>query len=288
FAGYKAGMIQAVAMDNKKGSLTFGKEVVVPATVIDTPPMLVWGIRVSTRTVEGLKTLTETWMKNPPKDLERLTKLPEKFNTEAKVKEIESKIDEIADVRVLLITQPRLAAGGRKKPELLEVKVGGGSVQEQINYAKKILGKEVKASEIFQEGQWLDVMAVTKGKGFQGPVKRWGIAKRPHKSRKTVRGVGSIGPVTPNFVMRTVPRAGQMGFHRRTEYNKQILSLGEEGEKSTPKGGFVKYGTITGSYLILKGSVPGSKKRLITLRHAARPAATPELFYKIEEINLEH
>ena len=150
FAGYKAGMIQAVAMDNKKGSLTFGKEVVVPATVIDTPPMLVCGIRVSTRTVEGLKTLTETWMKNPPKDLERLTKLPGKFDTETKLKEIESKIDEIAEVRVLLVTQPRLAAGGRKKPELLEVKVGGGSVQEQINYAKKILGKEVKASEAYR------------------------------------------------------------------------------------------------------------------------------------------
>jgi len=203
-------------------------------------------------------------------------------------KEMESKLDEIADIRLLLITQPRLAKRERKKPELLEVKIGGGnSIKDRFEYAKNLLGKEIKASDVFQEGQWIDVIAVTKGKGFQGPVKRWGVAKLHHKSRKTVRGVGSIGPWTPSFVMRTVPRAGQMGFHRRTEYNKQVLKIGDDGVNITPKGGFVNYGEINGGYLILKGSVPGPKKRLITLRHAVRPPAPPQPLYKIEEINLE-
>lgn len=288
FAGYKAGMVQVVAVDDKRGSLTFGKEVVVPATVIEAPPMLVCGVRAYKETVEGLKVLTEAWVKNPPKDLRRLAALPDKFDTESKLKEMESKLDEIADIRLLLITQPRLAKRERKKPELLEVKIGGGnSIKDRFEYAKNLLGKEIKASDVFQEGQWIDVIAVTKGKGFQGPVKRWGVAKLHHKSRKTVRGVGSIGPWTPSFVMRTVPRAGQMGFHRRTEYNKQVLKIGDDGVNITPKGGFVNYGEINGGYLILKGSVPGPKKRLITLRHAVRPPAPPQPLYKIEEINLE-
>jgi large subunit ribosomal protein L3 len=287
FVGYKAGMVQTVAMDNKKGSLTFGREIVVPATVVEAPPMRACGIRVYQKTKEGLKSMTEVWMENLPKDLGRLIILPEKTKTADKIKEIKSKVDEISEVRVIFVTQPRQAEGGCKKPELIEVKVGGGSINEQLEYAEKILGKEVKASEIFQEGQWLDVTSVTKGKGFQGPVKRWGVARLPHKSRKTVRGVGSIGPWTPNFVMRTVPRAGQMGFHRRTEYNKQVLSVGDDGVNVTPKGGFVKYGIIKGGYMLLKGSIPGSKKRVITMRHGARPPSSHELFYKIMEINLE-
>ena len=288
FAGYKAGMTQVLATDGKKGSLTFGKEVVVPATVIEAPPMLVCGIRAYKETVEGLKVLTEAWMENPPKDLGRLITLPDKFDAGSRLKEIESRLDEIADIRLLLITQPRLAKRERKKPELLEVKVGGGSsVKDRFEYAKGLLGKEIKASEVFQEGQWIDVIAVTKGKGFQGPVKRWGVARLHHKSRKTVRGVGSIGPWTPSFVMRTVPRAGQMGFHRRTEYNKQVLKVGDDGADITPKGGFVNYGEINGGYLILKGSIPGPKKRLVTLRYAVRPPGPPQPLYKVEEINLE-
>ncbi len=274
-------------MDNRKGSLTFGKEVVVPATVIEALPMKTCGLRVYEETVEGLKALMETWIENPPKDLRRLITLPEKFDTAAKLKEVESKLDNASEVRLLLITQPRLAKMERIKPELLEIKVGGGSVREQFDYAKSVLGKEVKASEVFKEGQWVDVIAVTKGKGFQGPVKRWGVARLHHKSRKTVRGVGSIGPWTPSFVMRTIPRAGQMGFHKRTEYNKQVLKVGDDGESGTPKGGFVNYGVINGAHLILKGSIPGPRKRLVTLRYAVRPPGPPDPLYAIEEINLE-
>ncbi|MBS7645236.1 MAG: 50S ribosomal protein L3 [Candidatus Bathyarchaeia archaeon] len=288
FAGYKAGMVQVVALDNRKGSLTFGKEVVVPATVVEAPPMLVCGLRAYHETMEGLKVLTEAWMEDPPEGLERLVTIPDKFDMGSKLEEMESKLDQISDIRLLLMTQPKLAKRERKKPELLEVKVGGGSsIRERFEYAKSLLGKEVKASDVFQEGQWVDAIAVTKGKGFQGPVKRWGVAKLHHKSRKTVRGVGSIGPWTPSFVMRTVPRAGQMGFHRRTEYNKQILAVGGDGGDVTPKGGFIKYGEVNGSYLLLKGSIPGPKKRLITLRYAMRPPGPPQPLYRIEEVNLE-
>jgi len=70
--------------------------------------------------------------------------------------------------------------------------------------------------------------------------------------------------------MFTVPRAGQLGFFQRTEYNKRIIKIGFDGKEITPKGGFHRYGVIKGPYILLKGSVPGPPKRLIRLRHAVR------------------
>lgn len=287
FAGYKAGMTHVVAIDTVKNSLTYGKEIAIPVTIVETPPMLAVGFRVYEKTEKGLKALSEAWMEKPPKDFARLFPLPEKFDLKKRLEEIEKSIDRISEVRLLLATQPRLVKKGRKKPELLEVKVGGGSIKEQLEYAKKVLGKELKASEVFKEGQWVDVIAITKGKGFQGPVKRWGVALLHHKSRKTRRGVGSIGPWHPAFVMRTVPRAGQMGFHQRTEYNKQILKIGTNGGEVTPKGGFLRYGPIRTEYIILKGTVPGPAKRLITLRYGARAEGLPTEVPRIEYIDLE-
>lgn len=287
FAGYKAGMTHVIAIDNVKGSLTYGKEIAIPVTIIEAPPMLVAGIRVYEKTPKGLKTLSEAWMEKPPKDFERLIPLPEKFDTEKQLEKIFSSIDKIAEVRVLLATQPRLVKKGRKKPELLEVKIDGGSIKEQLEWAKKNLGKEIKASDILKEGQWIDVIAITKGKGFQGPIKRFGVARLHHKSRKTVRGVGSIGPWHPHYVMRTVPRAGQMGFHQRTEYNKQILKIGRDGKEVTPKGGFLRYGIVNTEYIMLKGSVPGPSKRLIVLRYGVRAKNLPAEPPKIEYIDLE-
>ncbi len=72
-------------------------------------------------------------------------------------------------------------------------------------------------------------------------------------------------------VLYTVPRAGQMGYHQRTEFNKRIIKIGKEGREVTPEGGFLRYGLIRGPYVLLSGSVPGPAKRLIRLRYPARP-----------------
>ena len=159
----------------------------------------------------------------------------------------------------------------KKKPEVAEIEVGGGTIQQQYEYAKNLLGRTVTPAEIFKEGQYIDVIAVSTGKGFQGPVKRWGITILQHKGRKTKRGVATLGPWKPTRVMYSVPRAGQMGFHQRTEYNKRILKIGTDGKEITPKGGFIRYGIIRGAYMLIEGSVPGTEKRPIRLRYPARP-----------------
>jgi len=288
FMGYKAGMTHIFMIEDKPGSPDFGKETFHPATVVDTPPITICAIRAYTKDNYGLQTFTEAWMKDPPKDLERVFTLPENFDPTNGLKKMEENLGNIAEFRFLAATQPRLAGVPKKKPDVMEVKVDGGSVKEQFEYAKNLLGKTVSVTDTLKEGQFIDVVAVTKGKGIQGPVKRWGIKLRDRKSRKTRRGVGTQGAWHPARVLYTVPKSGQMGYSQRTEYNKRILKIGANGNEVSPKGGFLRYGPIKGTYVLLEGSLPGPAKRLIRLRYPARPPKKfPKIPPKITQISLE-
>jgi large subunit ribosomal protein L3 len=288
FMGYKAGMTYVFAIEDRKRSPNYGKEIMRPATIIETPPMLVCAVRAYTKNAYGLQTITEAWMKDPPEELERVFTLPENFNTEENLKKIEENLDKIAKIRVIAITQPKQTSVPKKKPDIAEIEVGGGTIQQQFEYAKNLLGKTVNPTEIFKEGQYIDIIAVSTGKGFQGPVKRWGVTILQHKGRKTKRGIATLGPWNPHHVMYSVPRAGQMGFHQRTEYNKRILKIGNDGKEVTPKGGFVRYGIVRGPYILLDGSVPGPEKRPIRLRYPARPPKqVAEELPQITHISLE-
>jgi large subunit ribosomal protein L3 len=236
----------------------------------------VTGLRFYERFNGALRTSGEVWAPEPSKDLGRRIKVPEKFDDNKGWEKLESTKERVVEVRAIAASQPRLAKIGKKKPDLMEVKIDGGTVKDQLEFAKKLLGKEVKVADVFKEGMDVDVIGITKGKGIQGPVKRWGIKKLKHKSRKTVRGVGSIGPWHPHYVMYSVPRAGQMGFAQRTEYNKQILKIGDNGADVTPKGGFLHYGPIKTEFTLLRGTIPGPANRLIALRTPARGRVSGE------------
>jgi large subunit ribosomal protein L3 len=288
FIGYKAGMTHVLATEDRKRSPNYGKEVIRSATVLETPPMIICGIRNYKLTPYGLQTLTEVWMKDPPEELERVLTFPENFNTEENLKKIEESLGKTAKIRVIAITQPKHASMPKKNPDVTEVEVSGGPIQQQFEYAKSLLGKTVTPAEIFREGQYIDTIAVSIGKGFQGPVKRWGIGILQHKGRKTKRGVATLGPWKPAHVLYSVPRAGQMGFHQRTEYNKRILKIGTDGKEITPKGGFMRYGVIRGPYMLMDGSMPGPAKRPIRLRYPARPPKqTAEEPLQITYVSLE-
>ena len=199
--GYKAGMTRIVMIEDKPGSFHFGKEASHPATILDVPPVVVFALRAYVKDQYGLHTFTEAWMKNPPKDFDRAFVLPEEFKTDVNLKKIEDNLDQITEIRLLVATQPRLAAVPKKKPDVAEIKVDGASIKEQFEYAKGVLGKNVSVTDVFKEGHYIDVVSITKGKGFQGPVKRWGINILPRKSRKTKRGVAAIGPWKPPRVL---------------------------------------------------------------------------------------
>ncbi len=268
FYGYKAGMIHLFYTDARKRTPTSGKEVFSAATVIETPPLFVYGVRFYGDNGGRLYTITEIWAEKLPKYMERRITPPEKVDHTWP-----ESLNGIKAVRLLISTQPWLI-GLKKTPDIGEIAIGG-PVERAIEYGKEVLGKEIPISSVFSAGEYIDVKAVTKGKGFQGVVKRFGVFEFGHKKEKTKRGVGSIGPWHPAKVMWTVPRPGQMGFHTRTEYNKYIFLIGNGKEQPiTPKSGFKHYGIVTSDYIIVKGSIPGPSKRIIALRKAIRPPRT--------------
>lgn len=271
FIGYKAGMTHAVMTVGNVDSPFAGQETVVPVTVIDTPPIRPFSIRGYEATIYGLKLTTEVLAGTMSEDLKKAMPLPKEYDHDTKMKEFEEKLDSFAEIRMLIHTQPRLAGIAKKKPDVMEYKVGAPNVKEGFEYAKSILGTDIRVADILNEGILIDSIAVTKGHGFQGPVRRWGIRILQHKSRKTKRGVGCIGPWTPSNIRYSVPRPGQTGFHTRTSFNNKIVKMGERGEEITPSGGFVNYGVIRGDYIMVHGSIPGAVKRPVRIRFAIRP-----------------
>jgi len=266
FLGYKAGMTHAFIVDYRPTSTTSGKEVIMPVSVVETPPIKIAAVRAYKRTTHGLQTIGEQWADKVDPELSRtlpLSKKEEKKNWDF--------IKDADEIRVLVYTQPKLVTGvPKKKPEIREFRIHGGGLDDQKKYAQEILGKEIKITDTMREGDMLDILAVTKGKGFQGVVKRWGVKLLTHKNSKHRRMIGTAGSWHPNWIQATVPQAGQMGYHQRTEFNKRVLKIGENGEEITPTGGFPQYGVVRNAYVLLHGSIPGPVKRLVSMRDAVR------------------
>ncbi len=269
FAGYKAGMTHAFVVDYRPRSNTSGQEVQVPVTVLEVPPMRVCGIRFYQDTSYGRKAVGEVWAPKLDKELARRLPMPKDYDEKAAWARAEAL--EYDDLRVLAHTQPTLVSGlPKKKPELMEIRVGGGHLADRLSYARGILGKAVTVRDFTKEGEMIDVSAITKGKGWQGVTKRWGTKLLMHKNSKHRRLIGTLGQKRPNYVRPTVPQGGQIGFHQRTELNKRVLKIGEKGEEVTPKGGFLHYGQVRTNYVLLHGTVPGPSKRVIRLRAPVR------------------
>ena len=265
FAGYKAGMTHLIIVDNRQKSLTKGEKISMPVTVIECPAIKIAAIRFYKKDYNGIRLISEIFAGKLNKELSRRISMPKK--TQNKIEDIK----DFDDIRLLAYTQPKLTGIGKKKPELFEIIIGG-SKEEKLNYAKEKLGKEIKVDEIFKEGEQVDVHSVTKGKGFQGPVKRFGIGLKHHKSEKGRRSPGSLGPwKAQGHIMYRVAHAGQTGYHLRTEHNKQILKIGNKPEEIKVKSGFLHYGFVKNPFILLKGSIPGPAKRLIRLNTATRP-----------------
>ena len=269
FAGYKAGMTHVLMIDDRPNSITTGIEISVPVTIIETPVMRAVALRAYTeKGYYGMKLITEVWADRDNDNIERALE-------EGTVREI----------RAVVQTMPHLVSGIPKKtPDVMETLIAGGDVAAQLEYGRSILGKEYQMADLFAEGEFVDVAAITTGKGTQGPVKRWGVQLQKGKHSRTgkKRHIGNLGPWTPHYVRRTVPLMGQTGYYQRTEFNKRILKIGSDGTEVTPDGGFINYGIVRNGYVMIRGSVPGPSKRLVRMRPPIRgkpPLDAPAINY---------
>jgi large subunit ribosomal protein L3 len=264
FIGYKAGMTHIIKKDNRPNSMTKNESVSVPVTIIECPPLKIASSRFYKKTPSGLKLVSEVLNNQLDKELKRKIDLPKK----AKSKTL--KPEQYDLVRVLLYTQPKKAGFGKKKPEIVEASIGGNK-EEQLKFIEENKGKEIRIGDLFKEGEFIDVHAVTKGKGYQGPVKRFGISLTDHKSEKSRRTPGSLGPWKAHaHIMWKIAFAGQTGYHTRTEYNKKIMKISEKPEEINPSSGIRRYGLLKSSFILIRGSIPGPKKRAIVFTPSIR------------------
>ncbi len=273
FAGYKAGMTRVLRIDDEQDSPTKGQEVADAVTVLEVPPIAVYGIRAYGMTGSGENPLTEVYADNISSALDRKAVIPD---DRTDINTLEEITDDITDIRLLVHTQPQEAGIGKKTPEVFELPIGGDDVEEKLDIATDLLGTEMAVDDIIEPGQYVDTISVTKGKGFQGPVKRHGVKTLSHKAQKSSRKAGNIGPWHPDHTKWTVPQPGGMGFNNRTELNKRVLDIGDEPDEVNPESGFKNYGEVESSYVLVKGSVPGSAKRLIMFRPAVRKGEYPQ------------
>jgi len=283
FPAYKAGMTHVMAVDTRKASPTKGETLSVPVTILECPPIKIYSVRCYTEDSYGKKVKAEIVI---GKDKHLFRKLLTKKTDDAKLNEIDPK--QFTDITVTLLTQPSKTGIGKKKPEILEAGIGG-TVEEKLAWVKEHVGKEIVVGEVFKEGEYVDCHGITTGRGFQGPVKRFGIGLKPHKSEKGRRAPGSLGGWSgQQHFMYRVAHAGQTGYHQRVQYNNQILKLGDKPEEVTPKGGLLRYGVVKNEYALVKGSLQGPKKRMLTLTKAIRlyPKSKQSL-PTVEAISLE-
>jgi len=258
FIGYKVGMYSAFVKDNTPNSMTKGQRIIIPITIIECPKLKIFSIRF----YKNKKPIGEVLNNNLDKELKRKVKFP---------KEVKKKLEDYKDaddVRLLVYSQVK-KTNIKKTPDLTEVGLGG-NLNEKLEFIKNNLNKEISIKDVFPLGL-VDIRGVTKGKGTQGPTKRFGLSLKSHKSEKGVRGPGSGGPWHPSKVSFREPKSGQMGFFSRINYNNKIVLIGDINEKDiNPKEGFKNYGKIKTDYLILFGSILGPCKRQLLITSSLR------------------
>ena len=261
FIGYKVGMKSAFVKDNGASSLTKGQRITIPVTIVECPKMKIFSVRF----YKDNKVMGEVLNENLDKELKRKIKLPKQIK-----KKIEDFENEAENLSVIVYSQVK-TTGIKKTPDITEMGLSG-SFSEKLEFIKANMKKEFSISEILSEGL-LDVRGVTKGLGTQGPMKRFGLALRDHKSEKGRRGPGSGGPWHPARVTFREPKMGQMGYFTRVVYNNRILTVGNISEKDiNPSSGFKHFGKIKNDYIILCGSIQGPSKRQLLLTSALRPS----------------
>ncbi|XP_065268262.1 ribosomal protein uL3-like isoform X1 [Emys orbicularis] len=259
------------------------REEVEAVTIVETPPLVVVGLVGYIDTPRGLRNFRtifaehlsdecrrrfyKNWHKSKKK---AFTKYCKKWQDKDGKKQLEKDFAAMKKyckvIRVIVHTQMKLLPLRQKKAHVMEIQLNGGTVADKVDWAHEKLEKQVSVHAVFSQNETIDVIGVTKGRGMKGVTSRWHAKKLPRKTHKGLRKVACIGAWHPARVGYSIARAGQKGYHHRTELNK--------------KGGFPHYGAVNNDFIMLKGCVMGTKKRVLTLRksllgHSSRRALEP-------------
>ena len=273
---FKAGMTHVMMIDDT-ASPAKGTEIARAVTVLEIPKVYIYGVRFY-----GTKYLyTQPAAESYDAALAKRVGIKE---AKQNLNELKSDTANFIDASALAFMDASNLGFGNKRVMRFEVAVGGKDVNEKVGFIEKWLGKEIKVADVLGVGDYVDVTSISKGKGWSGVIKRFGVARNTRKATGKVRHVGVLGPWHPAKVMFTVPHSGHMGYNYRTELNKRVLKVGTDRDAATvnTKGGFINYGVVKNDFIILDGSIPGPAKRLIRLRKSIRttaPKREPQINY---------
>ncbi|XP_054699209.1 60S ribosomal protein L3-like isoform X3 [Grus americana] len=296
-------MTHTVREVHRPGLKISKREEVEAVTIIETPPVVVVGVVGYIETPKGLRNFKTVFAEHISDECRRrfyknwhkskkkaFTKYCKKWQDEDGKRQLEKDFAAMKKyckvIRVIVHTQMKLLPLRQKKAHVMEIQLNGGTVADKVDWVRERLEKQVSVHSVFSQNEMIDVIGVTKGHGMKGVTSRWHTKKLPRKTHKGLRKVACIGAWHPARVGYSIARAGQKGYHHRTELNKKIYRIGrgihvEDGkvvknnasthydvtEKTiTPLGGFPHYGEVNNDFLMLKGCVVGTKKRVLTLR----------------------
>lgn len=220
-----------------------GKEVSDQVTILETPPMMIVGVVGYIETPRGLRTFKTVWAEHLSEECRRrfyknwykskkkaFTRSSKKWTEERGKKVIESDLNKMKKyckvVRVIAHTQMKILNQRQKKAHITEIQLNGGTIADKVDWARDHLEKQVPVHNVFSANEMIDCIGITKGKGFSGVTSRWHTKKLQRKTHKGLRKVACIGPWHPARVSFSVARAGQKGYHHRTEINKKIYRMG--------------------------------------------------------------
>jgi len=316
FMAFKAGMTHILRDVDKPGSKLHKKEVVEAVSILETPPMVVCGFVGYVETPRGLRALTSVWAGHLSEECKRrfykswhkskqkaFTKYHKRYSDASKDggKPMQAEVDRAKKycqvIRAICHTQVSKAKIGQKKAHVKEIQINGGTVAQKVDFVTNLFEQEVKVSDVIAKDEMIDIIGCSRGRGFDGVVTRWGVTRLVRKSHRGLRKVACIGTWHPTRVQFQVPRSGQNGYGHRTEINKKVYRIGAKDDAKsctteqdltekgpTPIGGFIRYGEINEDWVMLKGTVMGSKKRIITLRKSLLPQNSRTA---LENINLK-
>merc|ERR1719271_599998 len=231
---------------DRPGSKLNKKEVAEAVSIVETPPMKLVGFVGYVETPRGLRALTCVWAGHLSEECKRrfyrnwhtskqkaFTKYQKRWEEASKgseapmAAEISRAKKYCQVIRAICHTQVGKVKIGQKKAHIKEIQINGGSVEKKVDFVTGLFEQEVKIADVFAQDEMIDVIGASKGKGYNGVVTRWGCTRLARKTHRGLRKVACIGTWHPARVQFQVPRAGQRGYHHRTEINKKIYRIGK-------------------------------------------------------------
>jgi large subunit ribosomal protein L3e len=240
---YKAGMTHILRELNKPGSKLHKKEIVEAVTILEAPPMIAVGLVGYVETPRGLRTLTTVWAQHLSDQVKRVfyknwyRSKKKAFTSyasrvaEADNKDMANELERMKKfcqvIRLVCHTDMKKLKLRQKKAHMAEIQINGGDTAAKVAWGLALFERQIPVDTVFNKNEMVDSIAITKGRGYEGVVTRWGVTRLPRKTHRGLRKVACIGAWHPARVKFSVARAGQNGYHHRTELNKKIYRIGK-------------------------------------------------------------